>query len=283
MPVVVGSIAASAEIYSLGMRAEVEDIGKRWMEAIAHPIPPIKTNNARCQEVVITGDDLRKPDGGLKLLPVPVSTPGFDSAPYLSATFCVTKDPDSGIQNAGTYRAALESHRPAGGAHGGAAGRRGRLPALGEIQQAQAADADRDRGRRGAGGAVHRRAEARRRSRRAYRRRRARRPAGAGGEVRHRRSRRSRRRRDRDRGPDRSGEARARGAVRREQRLCRARSLQHADAGHRDHAPQERGIRLDHQPGDAERVEPGQEGRLRAALSRRICATRWRSAACAAW
>ncbi len=55
MPVVVGSIAASAEIYSLGMRAEVEDIGKRWMEAIARPIPPIRTNNARCQEVVITG------------------------------------------------------------------------------------------------------------------------------------------------------------------------------------------------------------------------------------
>jgi UbiD family decarboxylase len=109
MPVVVGSIAASAEIYSLGMRAAVEDIGKRWMEAIAHPIPPIKTNAARCQEVVITGDDLRKPNGGLKLLPVPISTPGFDSAPYLSATFCITKDPDSGIQNGGTYRAALKA------------------------------------------------------------------------------------------------------------------------------------------------------------------------------
>ncbi|HZO45338.1 MAG TPA: UbiD family decarboxylase [Xanthobacteraceae bacterium] len=109
MPVVVGSIAASAEIYSLGMRAEVANIGKRWMEAIAHPIPPIKTNAARCQEVVITGDDLRKPDGGLKLLPVPISTPGFDSAPYLSATFCITKDPDNGIQNGGTYRAALKA------------------------------------------------------------------------------------------------------------------------------------------------------------------------------
>ena len=78
------------------------------MAAIAHPIPPVR-NAARCQEVVITGDDLRKPDGGLKLLPVPISTPGFDSAPYLSATFCVTKDPDSGIQNGGTYRAALKA------------------------------------------------------------------------------------------------------------------------------------------------------------------------------
>jgi 4-hydroxy-3-polyprenylbenzoate decarboxylase len=109
MPVVVGSIAASAEIYSLGMRSAVEDIGRRWMDAIAHPVPPIRANAARCQEVVIKGDDLRKPNGGLKLLPVPVSTPGFDSAPYISATFCVTRDPDSGIQNGGTYRAALKA------------------------------------------------------------------------------------------------------------------------------------------------------------------------------
>src|SRR5215470_2709644 len=109
MPVVVGAIAASAEVYSLGMRRPVEEIGSAWMEAIAHPIPPVRVNAPRCQEVVIKGDDLRKPNGGLKLLPVPVSTPGFDSAPYLTATFCVTKDPENGIQNGGTYRAALKA------------------------------------------------------------------------------------------------------------------------------------------------------------------------------
>src|ERR1700704_3740296 len=37
MPVVVGAIAASAEVYSLGMRRAVEDIGKAWIEAIAKP------------------------------------------------------------------------------------------------------------------------------------------------------------------------------------------------------------------------------------------------------
>jgi UbiD family decarboxylase len=109
IPDVVGAIAASAEIYSLGMRRSIADIGKAWMEAIARPIAPVRVDAPRCQEVVITGDDLRKPNGGLKLLPVPVSTPGFDSAPYLTATFCVTKDPDSGIQNGGTYRAALKA------------------------------------------------------------------------------------------------------------------------------------------------------------------------------
>jgi UbiD family decarboxylase len=109
IPVVVGAIAASTEIYSRGMRRPVAEIGAAWINAIANPIAPERVTAPRCQEVVITGDDLRKPDGGLKVLPVPISTPGFDSAPYLTATFCVTKDPDTGIQNGGTYRAALKA------------------------------------------------------------------------------------------------------------------------------------------------------------------------------
>src|SRR5258707_6623000 len=109
MPVVVGSIAASAKVYSMGLRRPVEEIGQAWIDAIAKPIAPVRTNAPRCQEVVIKGDELRKPNGGLKLLPVPISTPGFDSAPYLTATFCVTKDPQSGIQNGGTYRASLKA------------------------------------------------------------------------------------------------------------------------------------------------------------------------------
>ena len=109
MPVVVGAIAASAEIYSLGMRRPVDEIGAAWLEAIARPIPPVRATSPACQEVVITGEDLRAPNGGLKLLPVPISTPGFDSAPYLTATLCITMDPESRIQNGGTYRAALKA------------------------------------------------------------------------------------------------------------------------------------------------------------------------------
>jgi len=109
MPVVVGALAASPQIYSIGMGKPVEDIGSAWIDAIAHPIPPVRVASGPCQEVVIKGDDLRKPDGGLKLLPVPISTPGFDAAPYFTATLCITKDPDSGIQNMGTYRAGLKA------------------------------------------------------------------------------------------------------------------------------------------------------------------------------
>jgi 4-hydroxy-3-polyprenylbenzoate decarboxylase len=109
MPVALGALAASPRIYALGMGCAVDQIGAAWMNAIAHPIPPVPSNDALCQEVVITGERLREKGGGLAALPVPVSTPGFDAAPYLTATLCVTRDPESGVQNAGMYRAALKA------------------------------------------------------------------------------------------------------------------------------------------------------------------------------
>src|SRR5262249_30211419 len=41
MPVVVGALAASPDIYAIGMGQEVKDIGEAWMRAIANPIAPI--------------------------------------------------------------------------------------------------------------------------------------------------------------------------------------------------------------------------------------------------
>jgi 4-hydroxy-3-polyprenylbenzoate decarboxylase len=107
MPVVVGALASSPAIYALGMGRPVEAIGEAWMQAIANPIPPVATNDAPCQQVVVTGAELRTE--GLKRLPVPVSTPGFDAAPYLTATLCVTRDPETGVRNMGTYRVALKA------------------------------------------------------------------------------------------------------------------------------------------------------------------------------
>jgi 4-hydroxy-3-polyprenylbenzoate decarboxylase len=40
---------------------------------------------------------------------VPISTPGYDAAPYLVATVVITKDPETGVRNMGTYRAALKA------------------------------------------------------------------------------------------------------------------------------------------------------------------------------
>src|SRR3954470_2105798 len=109
MPVVAGALAASPEIYALGMGVALDEIGPAWLKAIQNPIPPVSVTSAACQEVVIQGEALKAPGGGLAALPVPISTPGFDAAPYLTATICVTKDPETGIRNMGTYRGALKA------------------------------------------------------------------------------------------------------------------------------------------------------------------------------
>jgi 4-hydroxy-3-polyprenylbenzoate decarboxylase len=109
MPVAVGALAASADIYAVGMGRPVAEIGAAWTHAIAHPIPPVRVTAPPCQEVVVTGDALRGPGRGLMALPVPVSTPGFDAAPYLTATLAITHDPETGVRNMGTYRAQLKA------------------------------------------------------------------------------------------------------------------------------------------------------------------------------
>ena len=109
MPVVVGAIAANREIYSVGMGVPVEEIQAKWDRAIASPIPPRLVEKAVCQEIVLEGAALEGEGNGLDRLPIPVSTPGFDSAPTLTATNVVTRDPDTGVQNMGTYRAALKA------------------------------------------------------------------------------------------------------------------------------------------------------------------------------
>lgn len=109
MPVVVGALATNTQIYSIGMGVPVEEIGPCWNEAIANPLPPVTVTEAACQEIVQTGNELRGEGNGLDALPVPISSPGYDSAPYLTATLCITRDPESGTQNIGMYRAGLKA------------------------------------------------------------------------------------------------------------------------------------------------------------------------------
>ena len=110
MPVVVGALGASPQIYAVGMGRPVEEIGD-GLDATRSRIRSRRSRSTSppCQEVVITGDALRGPATGWRALPVPISTPGFDAAPYLTATLCVTRDPETGVQNMGTYRAALKA------------------------------------------------------------------------------------------------------------------------------------------------------------------------------
>ncbi len=108
-PVLVGGLAANREIYSVGMGCAVEEITEKWDHAIKNPIPPLLVNHPVCQEVILDGVDLHGEGKGLDMLSIPISTPGFDSAPTLTATNVITKDPVTGVQNMGTYRCALKA------------------------------------------------------------------------------------------------------------------------------------------------------------------------------
>ena len=109
IPVVIGALAANQEIYRIGLDVPLDEIGPLWARAWNDPVPPNVVTEAPCQEVVITGQDLIGENKGLDALPVPISTPGYDAAPYFTATNVVTRDPETGVQNMGTYRAGLKA------------------------------------------------------------------------------------------------------------------------------------------------------------------------------
>lgn len=109
--VLVGGLAGNNAIYRIGFGKDLGNVGAAWRQAIASPIAPNLIPAGVCQDVVISGADLDHEGRGLDALPVPISTPGFDNAPYLSAGHYITKDPDTGVQNLGTYRGQVKGRR----------------------------------------------------------------------------------------------------------------------------------------------------------------------------
>jgi 4-hydroxy-3-polyprenylbenzoate decarboxylase len=114
IPVAVGALAASREIYRIGMGCALDRINETWNRAIANPIPPRVVTDAPCHEIVIRGKDLDKRGNGLDGIPVPISTPGWDNAPYTTLSQYITKDPDTGTQNMGIYRGQVKAPRRLG-------------------------------------------------------------------------------------------------------------------------------------------------------------------------
>src|ERR671916_489337 len=112
--VLVAGLAANPGVYRVGFGKPLDKIGETWIRAIANPIEPEIVTDAPCHEIVTEGDALDRPGAALDGIPVPISTPGWDNAPYLSAGHYITKDPDSGIQNIGNYRGQLKAPRRLG-------------------------------------------------------------------------------------------------------------------------------------------------------------------------
>ena len=110
IPVLVGGLAGNRAIYQLGMGCAVDQVKDTWLRAISRPVAPVRIARGRapCQEVVFRGEELLA-GNGLDALPVPISSPGWDNAPYFSSSHFVTKDPETGIQNMGNYRGMVKA------------------------------------------------------------------------------------------------------------------------------------------------------------------------------
>jgi len=111
IPVAIGILAANRRIYGIGLGSDPSKVNELWSEAKTNPIPPVEISSdaAPVHEIVCAGKNLKVPGQGLDGIPVPISTPGWDNAPYVSAAHYITKDPESGIQNIGTYRAMIKA------------------------------------------------------------------------------------------------------------------------------------------------------------------------------
>src|SRR5215475_8431216 len=114
IPVLVGGLASNREIYRIGLGCAFEEMDERWLRAIQSPIAPRIVENAPCHEIVIEGSALDQPGNGLDGIPLPISTPGWDSAPYATLSQYITKDPDTGVQNMGNYRGQVKARRRLG-------------------------------------------------------------------------------------------------------------------------------------------------------------------------
>src|SRR5690348_5641784 len=114
IPVVVGALAASREIYRIGMGCPLDKITETWNGAIARPIAPRVVEDAPCHEIVIEGSELDQPGKGLDSLPIPISTPGWDIAPFTTLSQYITRDPETGIQNMGIYRGQVKAPKRLG-------------------------------------------------------------------------------------------------------------------------------------------------------------------------
>jgi 4-hydroxy-3-polyprenylbenzoate decarboxylase len=106
--VLVGGLAGTAAIYCLGLQCKAEEVADRWLHAMDHPIAPEIVQRGSVTEEVHKGPALLE-HGGFNEFPIPISTPGFDNGPYITAGHWITKDPESGRRNMGNYRGLIKS------------------------------------------------------------------------------------------------------------------------------------------------------------------------------
>lgn len=107
MKVAAGVYGASTDFVTWGLGCEsVQEALERWHEGLTHPLAPVVVDYGPVHEEIHIGAELK--EIGLDELPVPVEEPGF-SGMLRTGTPMITKDPESGVRNVGTYNGFLRA------------------------------------------------------------------------------------------------------------------------------------------------------------------------------
>src|SRR6266705_59480 len=82
-----------ASVAAAVLGCPVAELRDRWIRAAASPITPvvIKSAGAPVKEEIHGPDEVGREGFGLDEFPVPISTPGYDPAPFVTSGHWVTK------------------------------------------------------------------------------------------------------------------------------------------------------------------------------------------------
>jgi UbiD family decarboxylase len=109
IPLVIGVLGASRQIYATALECEVEKVLEKWESGAKNPLAPRLVETGLCQEVVHMGEE-----ANFEILPAPIWTVGEDPGPYHTSPFVISRDPETRIPNLGTYRVQVKGRKKAG-------------------------------------------------------------------------------------------------------------------------------------------------------------------------
>ena len=102
IPLVVGILGSSREIYATARETDQAGFGKMGARQI---LCLLAVEGGPCQEVVHMGEE-----ADIEMLPAPVWTVNRTPA-LITPPFVISRDPETGVQNVGTYRVQVKAPR----------------------------------------------------------------------------------------------------------------------------------------------------------------------------
>jgi UbiD family decarboxylase len=95
-------LAANREMYAIALGCTLEEARDRWARALEALLPPVEVSDGPVKEEVHAGAGLLE-HGGLREFPIPIATNGWEAFPRITAAAVFSRDPETGVVNAGMY------------------------------------------------------------------------------------------------------------------------------------------------------------------------------------